>query len=446
MVEIKSKYNSYPAYKESGITSILKMPTEWKLKRLKYLVTYNDDSLDENHDPDDTIKYVDISSVDRTKGIVGVEEILFEKAPSRARRLVRSGDTIVSTVRTYLKAIAYIDQRSANFVVSTGFAVLRPRESEIDSRFLGYLINDERLIGDIVSNSDGVSYPAINPSVLVGLYCFQPTIKEQQSIANFLDQKTAQIDALIEQKEILLELLTEKRTAIITQAVTKGLDPNVKMKDSGIVWLGEVPEHWDVCLMKYKCNISYGIGGEIDRTLKEGYSLLSLPNINKDGTLKLDDIGFVEIDEREKKSLILEKGDLLFNWRNGSSDHLGKTAYFDLEGEYFHASFLLKLRFDKTKDNPRFYQFALNGFQITGFFASSKAGVNNTFNMNELSNLWITVPPKEEQDSIARYIVERTRKLDEVKAEIVTAIDRLKEYRSSLITTAVTGQIDVRTQ
>jgi len=271
-----------------------------------------------------------------------------------------------------------------------------------------------------------------------------PSLKEQGFIANFLDQKTKQVDDLIEQKEKLLKLLTEKRTATITQAVTKGLDPKVKMKDSGIEWLGQVPEHWQVCLLKYKCKISYGIGGEIDRTLKDGVPLLSLPNINKDGTFNMGEVAFAEVSDREKELLKLENGDLLFNWRNGSSDHLGKTAFFDLDGEYLHVSFLLKLRFEKSKDNSRFYQYALNGFQITGFFASSKAGVNNTFNLSELSNLWVSVPPKHEQDEIASFIRERTIKIDEAIKVITRSINHLYEYRTSLVTSVVTGQIDVR--
>ncbi len=125
----------------------------------------------------------------------------FEKAPSRARRKVRDGDTIISTVRTYLKSIAAIKAPPNNLIVSTGFAVIRPRE-EISSNYIGYLLQSEGFIGEVVSNSVGVSYPAINSSVLISLPVVEPPLEEQDTIAQFLDHKTSQIDALISKKEI----------------------------------------------------------------------------------------------------------------------------------------------------------------------------------------------------------------------------------------------------
>lgn len=125
----------------------------------------------------------------------------FEKAHSRARRKVRDGDTIISTVRTYLKSIAAIKAPPNNLIVSTGFAVIRPRE-EISSNYIGYLLQSEGFIGEVVSNSVGVSYPAINSSVLISLPVVEPPLEEQDTIAQFLDHKTSQIDALISKKEI----------------------------------------------------------------------------------------------------------------------------------------------------------------------------------------------------------------------------------------------------
>lgn len=358
--------------------------------------------------------------------------------------LLNEGDVLIGMDGSKVgKNYALVKEEDLPLLLVQRVARLRSRKN-LDPKFLYYCIGNELFLFWVTINKTDPMIPHITPKDITNFEIPFPSIAEQRSIANFLDKKTKQIDNLIEQKEKLLQLLTEKRTAVITHAVTKGLDSKVKMKDSGIEWLGEVPGHWDVCLLKYKCKISYGIGGEIDRTLKEGVPLLSLPNINKDGTFNMDDVAFADVTNYEKELLKLEKGDLLFNWRNGSSDHLGKTAFFDLEGEYLHVSFLLKLRFNESKDNSRFYQYTLNGFQITGFFASSKAGVNNTFNLSELSNLWIAVPPKAEQDQIAFFIRERTTKIDKAIKVIAQSLIFLHEYRSSLITSAVTGQIDVR--
>ena len=176
----------------------------------------------------------------------------------------------------------------------------------------------------------------------------------------------------------------------------------------------------------------------------KGINLLSLPNVPKDGALIVDDVPKCELTELEKRDVLLQKGDLLFNWRNGSSEHLGKTAYFDLEGEWTHVSFLLRLRFDSTKSDSRYFQYMLNGLRLTGFFISSKAGVNNTFNLNELMNLWIINPPRLEQKEIAEYLDSWLKELNGMAIQINEAIAKLKEYRTALITNAVTGKIDVR--
>jgi type I restriction enzyme S subunit len=161
--------------------------------------------------------------VDLVNGITTVEALPFEEVPSRARRIVRDGDTIISTVRTYLKAIAAIEAPPDNMIVSTGFAVVRPLEF-IDSGFLGYALQSTGFIDAVVANSTGVSYPAINPTTLVCLpVCYPEDKKEQHQIAAFLDWKTGQIDALIA-KGFANPLLTEYRTAVITAATTGKID------------------------------------------------------------------------------------------------------------------------------------------------------------------------------------------------------------------------------
>ena len=221
-------------------------PAGWMIRRLKFVATCNDETLHEGTDPDFEIAYVDISSVNLINGITAMDMLTFEEAPSRARRIVKDGDTLVSTVRTYLKAIAPVNKPPENMIVSTGFAVVRPFSS-MDSRFLGYALQSTVFIDDVVANSTGVSYPAINPTALICLQITYPKDKkEQQRIAVFLDWKTGQIDALIAKKKELMEKLKEKRLAVITQAVTKGLDPSAPMRDSGISWLGGVPAHWEL--------------------------------------------------------------------------------------------------------------------------------------------------------------------------------------------------------
>ena len=183
-------------------------------------------------------------------GIDSTEEMVFEDAPSRVRRIVRDGDTIVSTVRTYLRAIAPIRKPQSNMIVSTGFAVVRPRKVKPD--FMSYALRELGFVEAIVARSVGVSYPAVNASEIGTLSIPLPQVEEQRGIADFLDRETAKLDTLVEKKRALIEKLKEKRTALISRTVTRGLPPGAaraagldshpKLKPSGIDWLGDVPE------------------------------------------------------------------------------------------------------------------------------------------------------------------------------------------------------------
>ncbi|MEX2583830.1 MAG: restriction endonuclease subunit S, partial [Gemmatimonadota bacterium] len=247
------KLAPYPSYKPSGVEWLGEVPEHWEVKRLKYTASINDEALPETTDPTFELIYVDIGSVDAIRGITHRQEMVFEDAPSRARRIVRDGDTIVSTVRTYLRAIAPIRDPEPNTIVSTGFAVVRPRK--LTSVFMSYALREPGLVDAIVARSVGVSYPAVNASEIGTLPIPLPAHDEQRAIADFLDRETAKIDTLVARKRTLIERLKEKRTALISRTVTRGLppdaathaglDPDPNLKPSGIDWLGEVPEHWD---------------------------------------------------------------------------------------------------------------------------------------------------------------------------------------------------------
>ena len=208
--------------KDSGIEWLGEIPENCEIRRLKHTASINDEALAETTDPDFEFTYVDIGSVDATKGIIKTENYSFGNAPSRARRIVRNGDTIVSTVRTYLGAIAPIQESENNIIVSTGFAVVRP--NTLDSGFLSYSLRSRFFVESVVSRSTGVSYPAINAPEIGNIAIAIPSLEEQRVIAAFLDHETAKIDTLIEKVEGSIDLLREYRTALISAAVTGKID------------------------------------------------------------------------------------------------------------------------------------------------------------------------------------------------------------------------------
>jgi len=216
------KWHPYPRYRDSGIEWLGEIPEHWEVCRLKHTASINDETLPETTDPDYEFNYVDIGNVDPVKGIVAKQAYRFENAPSRARRIVRDGDIIVSTVRTYLRAIAPIRKPEDNLIVSTGFAVIRPRR--IDPDYLSYALRSSYFIETVVSRSTGVSYPAINATDVDTIELPIPATNEQRAIATFLDRETARIDALIEKIKKSIDLLREYRAALITAAVTGKID------------------------------------------------------------------------------------------------------------------------------------------------------------------------------------------------------------------------------
>lgn len=211
-----------PPRKPSAVEWLGDLPAHWETKRLKYLASINDESLPDTTDSDFEMSYVDIGGVDAVKGIVESEPMTFGGAPSRARRIARDGDSIVSTVRTYLRAIAPVRGAPDDLIVSTGFAVVRPRA--LCPAYLSYAVRESRFVEAVVARSVGVSYPAVNASEIGRIVIPAPPDGEQQAIADYLDRETAKLDALVAKIETAIERLREYRSAIITAAVTGKVD------------------------------------------------------------------------------------------------------------------------------------------------------------------------------------------------------------------------------
>ena len=326
---------------------------------------------------------------------------------------------------------------------TTELHVLTP-SSNLDGRFLYYITTSApfRKLGEACMTGAAGQKRVPEDFVRDYLSLVFP-LSQQRAIADYLDRETARLDALVAAKERLLELLAEKRRALITRAVTRGLDTHAPLCDADVASLDEIPAHWATNRLKFIAQISYGVGDELDKSLTSGVPLISLPNVDIEGLLHLEELGWADLSESEKSPLLLRKGDLLFNWRNGSSAHVGKTAYFDAEGEFTHVGFLLRIRFDQSRYEPRFFQALLQTLRATGYFLYTRAMVNNTFNQTELGNLFVVVPTLAEQRAIVTYIATETVKLDAMRAATDRTIDLLKERRAALIAAAVTGQLDV---
>lgn len=209
--------------KDSGVEWIGEIPEHWKISRIKYICDINNKVLSENTDEEYKFKYIDIGSVNSYGEIGELETIKFSNAPSRARRIIRSGDTIVSTVRTYLRAVTSFKEVTEDIICSTGFAVLSPRK-DIERQYLGYLMRCTKYIDEIVSRSTGVSYPAITSSQIGDLECILPSTMEQKSIVQRINNQLSRVDRLINDIDVGIKNLKEYKQSLISEAVTGKID------------------------------------------------------------------------------------------------------------------------------------------------------------------------------------------------------------------------------
>ena len=439
-------FRRYPGYKDSGIEWLGEIPTHWEVARLKHAARLNPETLPEDTDPEREMVYVDIGGVDSLGRIAEKEQLTFASAPSRARRLVRDGDVIVSTVRTYLRAIAAIRDPELGMVVSTGFAVVRPGH-QLRTDYAAYALRAPYFVERVVANSKGVSFPAINESEMATYELAAPPEAEQRAIATFLDRETASIDALVAKKERVIELLQEKRTALITRAVTKGLDPTVPMKDSGVEWLGEIPAHWKVKPIRALARPGYktftdGDWIESPFIRDEGIRLIQTGNV---GVGEYCEQGFRYIDEDTFRAFgcteVLPDDVLICRL----ADPVGRACLAPNLGCRMITSVDVCILKPASDVDAAFVVYALSGSEYLAWLGGiCRGGTRDRVSRSMLGAIQLQKPPRAEQRAIANYLDEETARLDMLIAKVRDAIAGLKELRTALISAAVTGKIDVR--
>lgn len=421
------KVERYVAYKDSEVEWLGEIPKHWALSRVKEIAYINQKSLSDGTPLDYEFYYVDIGSV--TYGTSGYlsERMTFKNAPSRAKRIVKSGDTIISTVRTYLKAITQIEN-AENLIVSTGFAVLTPKRMIFRSYFSNWLMS-ETFINRVSAISKGVSYPATNSTEIGDLFVLLPPHHEQTAIAAYLDTKASQIDRKI-------ELLNQKATyygnlkqSLINETVTRGLDKSVPMKATGVEWIGEVPEHWQVQ------RIGTAFEERSEKVNDTDYPPLS---VSMSGIVpQMESVAKTDNNENRKRVAI---GDYVINSR---SDRRGASGVSIFDGSVSVINIVLKPRrhfFGKYLHHLfRSYRF------IEEFYRVGRGIVDDlwTTRYSVMKGIEFSYPSYEEQKMIADYLDKKTAQIDRIVVTINAQIDKLKELRKVLINDVVTGKIKV---
>ncbi len=426
-------WKRYPEYKDSGVEWLGEVPAGWEIIRLKYAVRLISEretggQLDRN--------YIGLENIESWSGrlIVGESPI----NPEGQSGCFRPGDVLFGKLRPYL---AKVYKAAIDGICSTEILVLRPKQVGQDYLFY-YLLNSE-FIKAVNSSTYGAKMPRANWEYIGNLPIPKVPVNEQHTIAAFLDRETTRIDALIEKKQRFIELMEEKRQALITQAVTKGLDPDVEMKDSGIEWLGEVPAGWGLIRLKNAISspLRYGAtesGEEYDPDLPR---YVRITDIGEDGILKENTKKSIPIDIARPYLLIY--GDILFA-RSGAT--VGKTfLYLDSWGAAAYAGYLIRASINQKILDPRFVRYFCRSTHYWNWISSVfiQATIQN-ISADKYANLMIPLPSIEEQRSIIAYLDCDTDKIGEILGTTQNQVQKLHEYRTALISAAVTGKIDVR--
>lgn len=425
------------------------IPKDWHLSKLKFLVNiFTGNSLNDAEkelffsDEDIFIEgntYVSSKDINVNTNICNYEtgmtipysETKYKVAPKNSTLLCIEGGSAGRKITFTKEDVCFVNK----------LACFESEEST-NSKFIFYYLQSNEFKSQFENSLSGL-IGGVSLTNLKDLEIAVPAIDEQSKIAQFLDQKTEQIDSIIEKKQNLLLLLEEKKKAVINEAVTKGLNPNVPMKDSGIEWIGEIPTDWKVSTLKYICEfILDGTHGSHIR-VDEGYRLLSVRNIiDNKFVFRNDDsfIGKLDYDLITSRFKIREK-DIILAIVGAT---LGKSAFVEkMEEEFATQRSVATIRVKEEFNQKYFHYFIASDYYYHFLWSNTSFSAQPGVYLNTLSNSNCIIPNKIEQDKIVQFIEKNVSEINNLNFKISSQIEKLKEYRQSIISEAVTGKIDV---
>lgn len=356
-------------------------------------------------------------------------------------QLVCPGDLAINKMKAWQGSVAISEHRG---IVSPAYFVYEARHQE-SSRYLHYLMRSPQYVAGYLSMSKGIRINQwdLEPQYHSRLPVLIPPKDEQERIATFLDRETAKIDALIAEQEKLLALLAEKRQATISHAVTRGLNPNAPVKDSGITWLGEVPAHWEISRLKYVTDAIIDCPHETPVYDSEGdYLVIRTADLNR-GVLNASAmyrLSYENYQDRTRRSS-LQVNDIVYG-REG--ERWGHAALVPESDRYCLGQRMMQFR-PSPRVCPAFLMWQLNSVGTYRQGELDTVGATSPHvNVSTIRNFQLALPPLDEQRAIAARLDSEAVRLDDLQAEANRAISLLREHRSALISAAVTGKVDVR--
>ena len=441
------KYHVYPEYKDSGVDWLGNIPFHWEKSRIGFEASIKarlgwkglkaDEYVEDGYiflaTPNIKGSEIDFNNVNY------ITKFRYDESPEIK---INVGDVLVTKDGSTTGTCNIVRKLPSPATVNSSIAVIRPIRNLV-SEYLYYFFLSPYTQSVIKLMQGGMGVPHLFQADLCEFNILLPPMNEQRTIAAFLDYETARIDRLIAQQQRLIELLKEKRQAVISHAVTKGLNPNAPMKNSGIEWLGQVPEHWDICLIKYKCD-DITDGAHTSPETEGGQELfVSIKDI-KDGVIDFERALLTSSESYQhlvKSGCQPFAGDILFS-KDGT---IGQTAVTPDGISFVVASSLIIIRPNRSVVRPSFLNFLLQSCatkeQVESFV---KGAALRRLSIQNLLKVFGVFPSLYEQDAISGYLETTLAHYSELESKAFQAISLMQERRTALISAAVTGKIDLR--
>ena len=443
-----AKYEQYAEYKDSGVEWLGKIPSHWEISSLKRCVDGCTNGIwgSEPEENSDNTVVLRVADFDRNKLEISEDKLTLRNISLKESesRLLKKGDLLIEKSgggdKTLVGCVVLFD-KDFRAVTSNFVAKMTPKIG-YESSFLKYafsLLYDGRVNYASIKQTTGIQN-LDSDAYLMEKFVF-PEKNEQTQIANFLDHETAQIDTLIDKQQTLIQLLKEKRQAVISHAVTKGLNPNMPMKDSGVEWLGEVPEHWNFATVRrYLLEHRQGYYTS-DPYVDDGTKLLRITDLRELGEIDIKECPMVS-QTQSLKNYLLKEGDVVFA-RTGGAGSFGVIP--KLKEDVAYASYLIRFRFLPRFFDTEYLRFMLiaDSFQLA-VKSNIHGGVTQNIHAEDIKNTFVASPPLEEQNKISSYLIAQTNSYADLINKAEQAIQLMQERRTALISAAVTGKIDVR--
>lgn len=426
-----AKYQQYEEYKDSGVEWLGEIPRDWKITRIKHSATLNMGQSPNSEDCNMDGNGYPFLQGNAEFGTMSPTAKQYCPIP---RKLANEGDLLFS-VRAPVGALNVADKV---YGIGRGLCSLTSN-SQMTQSFLWWVLPSYKYQLDAIST--GSTFEAVSAEQVSNLLFALPTYGEQAQIANFLNHETAQIDTLIDKQQTLIQLLKEKRQAVISHAVTKGLNPDAPMKDSGVEWLGEVPEHWSFAtIRRYLLEHRQGYYTS-DPYVDDGTKLLRITDLRELGEIDIKECPMVSRSQ-SLKNYLLKEGDVVFA-RTGGAGSFGVVP--KLKEDIAYASYLIRFRFLPRFFTTEYLRFMLiaDSFQLA-VKSNIHGGVTQNIHAEDIKNTFVASPPLEEQNKISAYLITQTNSYADLIKKAEQAIQLMQERRTALISAAVTGKIDVR--